>query len=397
VSERVDRTGRIRVGVLGTGFAAECHADALRRLPGVELVGVASRDAARAKDTAVRLGAELAYADFAELIEDPAIDAVHLCTINSLHAELSAAGLRAGKHVIAEKPLATSSSDSEMLAALADEAAKRGTLSAVCFNYRHYPLVQQIREMLTSGESGSVHFVHGSYLQDWLLYETDWNWRLDPSDNGVSRAIADIGSHWIDLVQHITGETAAEVFADLATHHPVRQRPASVSSTFGDGDDAAESEPVPVDTEDFGTVMLRFHTGARGTFAVSQASAGRKNRLTFQVDTSEAAFAWDQEHPDTAWVGRRRSPNIEFLRDPGRTTHIPQLPAGHPEGWRDALRNLFADFYGAVRAQQQGSDYEPSFATFADGHRTTLLVEAIMRSHQTESWARVVDHEGARA
>ena len=393
----MDRTDLIRVGVLGTGFAAECHADALRRLPGLELVGVASRDAARARDTAERLGAKLAYADFAELLGDPAIDAVHLCTINSLHAELSATALRAGKHVIAEKPLATSSSDSEMLAALADEAAKRGTLSAVCFNYRHYPLVQQIREMLMSGESGSVHFVHGSYLQDWLLYETDWNWRLDPSDNGVSRAIADIGSHWIDLVQHITGETAAEVFADLATHHPVRQRPAAVSSTFGDGDDARGSEPVPVDTEDFGTVMLRFHTGARGTFAVSQASAGRKNRLTFQVDTSDAAFAWDQEHPDTAWVGRRRSPNIEFLRDPGRSTHIPQLPAGHPEGWRDALRNLFADFYGAVRAQREGSDYEPTFATFADGHRTTLLVEAIMRSHKTESWARVVDHEGARA
>lgn len=389
--------GRIRVGVLGTGFAAECHADALRRLPGVELVGVASRDPARAKDTAVRLGAEIAYADFGELIEDPAIDAVHVCTINSLHCELSAAALRAGKHVLAEKPLATSARESEMLATLAEQAAGRGTLSAVCFNYRHYPLVQQIREMLMRGESGAVHFVHGSYLQDWLLYETDWNWRLDPSDNGVSRAIADIGSHWIDLVQHITGETAAEVFADLVTHHPVRQRPASVSSTFGDGNDTGEAEPVSVETEDFGTVMLRFQTGARGTFAVSQASAGRKNRLTFQVDTSEAAFAWDQEHPDRAWIGRRRSPNIEFLRDPGRTTHIPQLPAGHPEGWRDALRNLFADFYGAVRARQEGREYEASFATFADGHRITLLVEAIMRSHQTESWARVVDHEGARA
>jgi predicted dehydrogenase len=393
----VDRSGRIRVGVLGTGFAAECHADALRRLPGVELAGVASRDPARAKATAARIGAESAYADFAELIEDPAIDAVHLCTINSLHSELSAAALRAGKHVLAEKPLATSSRDSEMLAALAEEAAGRGTVSAVCFNYRHYPLVQQIREMLMSGDSGEVHFIHGSYLQDWLLYETDWNWRLDPSDNGVSRAIADIGSHWIDLVQHITGETAAEVFADLVTHHPVRQRPASVNSTFGDGDDTGEAETVSVDTEDFGTVMLRFRTGARGTFAVSQASAGRKNRLTFQVDTSEAAFAWDQEHPDTAWVGRRRSPNIEFLRDPGRTTHMPQLPAGHPEGWRDALRNLFVDFYGAVRAQQEGRDYEASFATFADGHHTTLLVEAIIRSHQTETWARVVDHEGARA
>jgi predicted dehydrogenase len=393
----VNSESRLRVGVLGTGFAAECHAEALRRLPAVELAGVASRDRLRARETAVRLGAPTAYADYAELIADPAIDAVHVCTVNSLHAELCAAALRAGKHVVAEKPLATCSGDSEALAALADEAAGQGTLSAVCFNYRHYPLVQQIREMLTSGDFGSVHFVHGSYLQDWLLLDTDWNWRLDPNDNGSSRAIADIGSHWIDLVQHITGQTAAEVLADLATHHPVRRRPARVGSTFDDGGEAGEREPVSVESEDFGTVLLRFDTGARGTFAVSQASAGRKNRLTFQIDTSDAAFAWDQEHPDTAWIGRRRSPNIEFLRDPSRATHIAQLPPGHPEGWRDALRNLFADFYAAVEARRAGVTHQSTFATFADGHRTTLLVEAIMRSHQAEAWTSVSDAARARA
>jgi predicted dehydrogenase len=362
VTDRARASERLRVGVLGTGFAAECHTDALRRLPGIELAGIASRTASRAREAAERLGAGRGYETPAQLIEDPSIDAVHVCTINRLHAELSSAALQAGKHVVAEKPLATSSAESEALAALAEDAAAGGTLAAVCFNYRHYPLVQQIRGMLAGGEYGAAHFMHGSYLQDWLLYETDWNWRLEPHDNGASRAIADIGSHWIDLVQHVTGDLA----------------------------------PVRVESEDFGTVLLRFESGARGTFAVSQASAGRKNRLLFEIDTSEASFAWDQEHPDTAWVGRRHGPNLEFLRDPGLTQHIPQLPPGHPEGWRDALRNLFADFYGAVAAQAEGHEHEPAFATFADGHRTTLLVEAIMRSDQSESWTSVGEREGAR-
>jgi predicted dehydrogenase len=246
---------------------------------------------------------------------------------------------------------------------------------------------------VAGGEHGPVHFVHGRYLQDWLLYATDWNWRLDPGDNGASRAVADIGSHWLDLVQHVTGEVAVEVFADLATHHRVRQRPASVSATFAhSARDAAE--PVPVESEDFGTVMLRFAGGARGALVISQASAGRKNRLTFEVDASAAAFAWDQERPDQAWVGRRGSPNLELLRDPGGVPHIAQLPPGHPEGWRDALRNLFADFYGAVRGTGAA---EPVYATFADGHRTTLLVEAIVRSHRDEAWTAVAAGERTRS
>ena len=201
-----DRLDRLRVGIIGTGFAADNHADALRRLPAVELTGVASRTRERAVDAARRLGAERAYADPAELIDDPRIDAVHICTINRQHAELSAVALKANKHVVTEKPLATDSHSAEMLVKLANTAADSGTLSAVCFNYRHYPLVQQLRAMLASGGYGDVHFVHGSYLQDWLLYDTDWNWRVDPEDNGASRAVADIGSHWLDLVEFVTGE-----------------------------------------------------------------------------------------------------------------------------------------------------------------------------------------------
>ena len=390
------RSGCCRVGIIGTGFAAESHADALRRLPGVELAGIASRTPARAAEAAERLGVARAYASPGELIEDRDIDAVHICTINRLHSELSAEALRAGKHVISEKPLATDSQSTEMLAGLADEAAQSGQLAVVCFNYRHYALIQKLRAMLATGEYGDMHFVHGSYLQDWLLYDTDWNWRLDPDDNGASRAVADIGSHWLDLVQYVTGQRVSEVFADLAMHHRIRQRPRVEGKTF-DNERPMDPAPVQVSSEDFGTVIIRFASGARGTLVVSQVSPGRKNRLTFQVDTAEAAFSWDQEQPNTAWIGRRRSPSLEYPREPAPGAPSAQLPAGHPEGWRDSIRNLFEDVYAGVRSLGNGDAPVGSFATFADGHRTMMLIDAIMESHRTRAWVRVLDREAAPA
>jgi predicted dehydrogenase len=390
-----DQARSIRVGIIGTGFAAAAHADALRRLPNVELVGIASRTPARAATAAKELGAGRAYNDAAALIADAEIDAVHICTINRLHSELSTAALLAGKHVLTEKPLATDSRSTEALAALASEAFDEGILTGVCFNYRHYRLIQRLREVIASGQYGSAHFVHGSYLQDWLLYDTDWNWRLDPDDNGASRAVADIGSHWLDLVQFVTGRRIREVFADLATHHSVRQRPGTIARTF-EASGEGNHMPVPIASEDYGTVLVRFDGGARGAFALSQVSPGRKNRLVFQVDTSEAGFAWNQEQPDLAWIGRRRHPTIEL---PGRSVDggpAGRLPEGHPEGWRDALRNLFEDFYRCVGAHQDGSGYAAGFATFADGHYATLLVEAITESHRSGRWIQVADRLGAR-
>ncbi len=316
------------------------------------------------------------------------MDAVHICTINRLHAELSLAALNAGKHVVTEKPLAADRESAERLARVAECAAARaGTLAAVCFNYRHYALIQQLRTMLASGEYGPVHFVHGSYLQDWLLYDSDWNWRLDPVDNGASRAVADIGSHWIDLVQHVSGQQVTEVFADLATHHAIRQRPARQNATFATGADGRQ-KAVGVESEDFGSVIMRFKDGARGSLAISQVSAGRKNHLTFQIDTSEAAVAWDQEHPDAAWMGRRRLSNLQLARDAAVDGPSP-LPAGHPEGWHDALYNLFADFYSVVHARQHGHAHAGAFATFADGHQIAEVVEAILESDRTRSWVSV--------
>lgn len=386
----------IRVGVIGTGFSAESHADALRRLPGVQLAAIASRSPDRAAEAARRHGAARAYENPEQLIDDQDVDAVHVCTVNRLHSDLSARALAAGKHVVTEKPLGTDSKSTARLAQLASSAASSGTLAAVCFNYRHYGVIQQLRAMLTTAERSPVHFVHGSYLQDWLLYDTDWSWRLDPAENGASRAIADIGSHWIDLVQYVSGERVTEVFADLATHHSIRQRPTRVQSSF-QGADRGDKEPVSIASEDFGTVMIRFQGGARGVFAVSQVSPGRKNRLTFQIDTADTAFAWNQEHPNTAWIGRRDECNLEYLRAPANAAPAAFLPEGHPEGWRDALRNMCAEFYANVEALSNGTAPRAAYASFSEGHRTTLLVEAILESHRSGTWVGVADRDRAHA
>jgi predicted dehydrogenase len=385
-------TARIGVGVVGPGFAASAHLEALARLPEVEVVAVAGRDAGRTGELAARHGVR-AYADHLELLADPAVEAIHTCTVNRLHHEVNLAALEQGRHVLSEKPLAMDAGESAALAAAAAGAAQRGVVSGVCFNYRHYPMVAQIREMLRTGEHGAPHFVHGQYLQDWLLLETDWNWRIEPDQGGASRAVADIGSHWSDLVQHVTGDVIEEVFADLATLHHTRLRPAAGARTFAAADGNGDGESVAVRSEDFGTVLVRFRGGARGAFTVSQTSAGQKNGLRFQVDAAHAAFAWDQERPERAWVGRRSGPNLELVRDPGallpRAARLARLPAGHPEGWADALRNVFADFYATVAAGRNGAEHESDVASFADGHARVALVEAVMASDREQRWTRV--------
>jgi predicted dehydrogenase len=377
-----------RVGVLGTGFAAACHLDALARRPGVEVVALASSDAGRARRLAERHRIAHSYGSHEELLAHDGLDAVHNCTINRHHHEVTMAALARGLNVLSEKPLAVGREQSAELAAAAERA---GVVAAVCFNYRHYPLVAQIRALLAGGDYGAPHFVHGAYLQDWLLLPTDWSWRLDPADAGLSRAVADIGSHWADVVQHVTGDTIVEVFADLGTLHAQRTRPANGGGTFQSGSGAGEA--VAIQTEDFGTILVRFTSGARGSFTVSQTSAGRKNGLWFQVDAAEAAFAWAQEDPNRAWVGRRNGPNLELQRDPAmldpRAARMSRLPAGHPEGWLDALAALVDDFYSAVEARANGRAHEGELATFREGHARVCLVDAIIESHRRQRWAPV--------
>jgi predicted dehydrogenase len=381
----------VRVGIVGGGFAASSHVDALRRVPGVVIAAVASSSENSAARAADRLQVPRAYAHYGLLVEDDSIDAIHNCSPNHLHAEVNQACLQAGKHLLSEKPLAL---DSNETGKLVEVASSSDAVAGVCFNYRHYPLIQQLRADLD--ETLTHHFVHGGYLQDWLVLATDWNWRLEVERAGPSRALADIGSHWIDLVQHVTGDEIVQVSADLATLHPERHKPTGEVQTFSTGQ--GETQRVAVTTEDFASVMVRFASGARGVFSVSQVSPGRKNRLYFEIDTSERAFAWDQQEPNRLWIGHRDRANQVLMRDPGllgaRASKLAHFPGGHEEGWPDALRNLFLDFYTAIAARRNGMSYAPSFATFEQAHRVVLVVEAALKSARSGGWVETGLREG---
>ncbi len=386
-------THPIGVGVVGGGFAARAHVDALRRVPGVRIAGIAASTPERSKGVADELAVPAA-GDYRAMLEDDGIVAIHNCTPNDLHLEVNAATIEVGKHLLSEKPLAM---DTRQTRRLVELASATDVVTGVCFNYRHYPLVQELRAALESGSHGAVHLITGSYLQDWLLLPTDWNWRLDPGRGGVSRAVGDIGSHWIDLVQHVTNDRIAEVCADLGRLYDVRRRPVGDVQTFTRGD--ADGTDVRIATEDWASVLFRTHAGARGAFTVSQTSAGRKNHLTIEIDAETSAFAWNQEEPNTLWMGRRAEPNSELPRDPAllspAAAPLAHYPGGHQEGWPDALLNLVVDFYGAVLAHQAGERHESTFASFLDAHHVTQTVEAILMSSSEHRWVRVGNSEEA--
>jgi predicted dehydrogenase len=379
----------VRVAVIGTGFAGGSHVEALRRVPGVEVAALAGSSEERAREAAGRLHVPAATGDYRTVLADTGIDAVHNCTPNDLHHEVTAAALEAGKHVLAEKPLAM---DSRETADLVERAARAGTVTGVCFNYRHYPLVAEARAMLADGRAGRPHLIRGAYLQDWLLEQTDWNWRLVSERSGASRAVGDIGSHWMDLIQHVTGHGIARVYARLGRLHEERLRPAGPSQTFDRGA-ASDAERVAVDTEDFATVLFELDDGCPGVFTVSQVTPGRRNGLTFEIDAGAVSLAWDQEHPNALRIGRRDAPNEVLVRDPAllspAAAALAHYPAGHEEGWPDGLKNLFLDFYASVDAHGRGEARESSVATFADAHRITRAVEAILESDRDGRWVEL--------
>jgi predicted dehydrogenase len=335
---------------------------------------------------------EHAYGSYRELLADPDIDVIHNCTPNALHYEINRAALEAGKHVVSEKPLAMNSEETRSLVEIARYS---GCLAAVNFNHRGYPMVQQARAMIDSGDLGKVQLIHGSYLQDWLLYPTDWNWRLDPAVGGASRAVADIGSHWADLLQHVTGQRIVRVLADLQTVLPTRKRPLAATQTFGGTAQSEASEDVAITTEDYASVIFETDGGARGVFTVSQVSAGHKNRLSFEVNGARASARWDADAPNELWIGYRDGANEVLTKDPslvapGVKPYI-HLPGGHHEAWPDALRNVFAEMYAAVREGRTGPLATSAFAGFEDGHRSALLVDAVIDSAQRGGWTDVLN------
>jgi predicted dehydrogenase len=374
--------GELRAGVVGTGFIGAVHVEALRRL-GIEVVGVvgSSPERARAKTLA------LVIDSYEQLLADERVDVVHLTTPNHLHYPQVKEALEAGKHVVCEKPLAmTSEQSSELL----EQGERSGLVHCTNFNIRFYPQVQQARALVLDGAVGAVWNVHGGYLQDWLLLPTDWNWRLEPEKGGSLRAVADIGSHWLDLVQFVVGMRVVSLLADLATTIPVRQRPAREIETFAAADDV-EREDAEMATDDLAHILLRFEGGARGSLVVSQVSAGRRNSLRFEVDGSTGALAWDSERNEELWLGHRGQPNELLLRDP--TLLAPEarsrtsLPAGHAEGFAETFKELYRAVYAAVAAG--GPSEQADYPTFADGHWENVLGDAVALSNRERRWVEV--------
>jgi predicted dehydrogenase len=355
------------------------HVEALRRL-GITVEAIAGHGAERAAEKAGQLGVTQSYGSAAELIADPSIDVVHITSPNHLHFPHARAALLAGKYVVCEKPLAMNSQESAELARLAKE---RGLVNAVNFNLRYYPLNQQARAIVSKGEIGDVFIVQGSYLQDWLLLPTDWNWRLEPELGGEMRAVADIGSHWLDLTGFITGLTIESVTADFGTFLTKRRKPTRPVETFG-SKLQAEMEYVeqPVSTEDCASVLIRYKGGARGVMTVSQVSAGRKNRLFYEIDGSRSSLAWDGERPNELWMGHRDRPNEVLIKDPAlldpEARQYASYPGGHAEGFPDTFKQLYKAVYSYLDAGDMTA--APDFPTFEDGHHARVVCEAILRS-----------------
>jgi predicted dehydrogenase len=376
----------IGAAVIGTGFIGTVHVEALRRI-GVDVGGVLGSTAERGAARADALGVRKAYASLDDLLADEAVSVVHVTSPNDLHVSQARAVLGAGKHVVCEKPLALTSAESAELVAL---AAEGGLVNATNFNIRFYPLNQHAHQVIAEGGLGEIRLVTGRYFQDWLLLESDWNWRLQPDRGGALRAVGDIGSHWLDLMTFLTGQHVASVMADLATFIGTRQEPTGPVETFST-DRSTKTVERAISTEDTATILLRFDGGARGAVSISQISPGRKNSLVFEIDGSEGAWAWDSEQPDQAWIGHRERPNEVLIRNPAMMGAAGQaaavLPGGHVEGFFDTFGAHFRAIYADVAAGRRSPT--PVYPTFADGHDEMLVGEAIARSAREGRWVDV--------
>jgi len=391
---------RSKAAVVGTGFIGPVHIEGLIRA-GVQVQGVLGTSVEKSQRTATLFGIKKAYRDMDELVNDPEVDVVHLTSPNRFHFEQAIHCLDAGKHVLCEKPLAMNSQESGELVRRSKLA---NVLTGVNYNVRFYPICIEAAERVKRGDIGDVFHVSGSYVQDWLHKPTDFNWRVLAEDGGPLRALADIGTHWLDLVQTISHLDIHSVCADLQTVYPIRQRPVGGVETFSSkvnskvNSEVQSLVDVPVDTEDYGGVMLRFRNGARGIMHVSQVTAGRKNCIRWELAGSKQSMAWDSQRPDELWIGNRDKANQSLLRDPGLLSELAkthaQYPGGHNEGFPDTFKQLFRSFYSAIESPEAGN--QTSFAaypTFEDGHREILMCEAILKSAVEQRWIEVGNHD----
>ena len=387
VSEKRIQMQKIKTAVFGTGFMGKVHTEGIRRLGNVEVAAIAASSDAKAREFADQLGIERATGDYRTLLEDKSIEAVHVCTPNVLHFPMAKAALEAGKHVLCEKPLATSVAEAQELV---DLAKQNNAANCTFHNLRYYPLVQNIRRLREAGELGEIYAVQGTYSQDWLLYDTDWNWRIDTAANGKSRAFADIGTHWCDMVEHLTGQRISEVCADLQTFHKTRKKPKGSVETFtGKTLQPEDYTEIPIDTEDFAAVLVRLGERTRGAFTVSQISAGRKNRLFMEIYGSKASVSWNQEQPDELWIGQRNDPNRIIVKDASlmaeKARAYADLPGGHSEGYDDTFKQVFRRFYRTVADRNAPVEYPQ----FVDGLRQLQILDKVLESSRAHAWVTV--------
>jgi predicted dehydrogenase len=375
---------RVKTAVIGSGFMGKVHAEAIRRLGFVDIAAVVASNETKAREFGESICVDKTTANYETVLNDSSIEAVHICTPNALHHPESKAALNAGKAVLCEKPLAMSAAEAEDLVKVAES---KSIANCVNHNLRFYPVVQHIRRMIESGELGEVLVVQGTYSQDWLLYDTDWNWRIQSNVNGPLRVMGDIGSHWMDLVQHLTGLKITALCADMQIVHKTRKAPKGSVETFtGKMLKPEDYNEVPIDTEDFGAVLLHLGDRARGAFTVSQVNAGCKNRFQIEIFGTKCGVMWNQERPDELWIGHRNSPNQIIVKDPSllhkEAAAYADLPGGHSEGYDDTHKQIFKRFYRKVVDSSAPVEYP----TFADGLHGMRLLEKALESSKKRVW-----------
>src|SRR5580698_10568670 len=372
---------RIGMGLIGPGFVAAHHLDAVRRLGDVEIIAIAGSSQQSAETKAHTYKVDRAYGDYRTLVADPDVQVIHNTTPNHLHFPVTMAALQAGKHVISDKPLALNAEEGRKLR---DAAVAAKVAHVVTFNYRGNPLIQQARGMVARGETGPLSFIHGHYLQDWMTDPNVYSWRSDPAKAGLTSAIGDIGSHWCDLAEHVSGLKIVSVLADLITVVPVRYSSGGSAEAFS-AKGSGERQPVQVNAEDLASALLRFENGAKSCLSVGQVLPGHKNDLELEINGRKLSIKWRQEEQNQLWIGRHDQPNSVMAKDPSLVSAdvLPyvHLPGGHQESWADAFHNLIRDAYQWIRDGGHPEAKPEPLPTFEDGYRSTCIVAAMLKSH----------------
>lgn len=373
---------KYRVGIIGSGFIGSVHVEAVRRLGVGEFVALTEKVDAKGKADALYIPNY--FDDYKKMIDTMDLDMVHICTPNNTHHEMSTYALRKGVNVICEKPMCRTIEEGEDMVKVAKES---GLVNAINFHNRFYPMTYEMKEKVKMGHVGEIWSVHGVYLQDWLFHDTDYNWRIDPAFSGSTRAVADIGSHWIDLAETITGLKVIEVFADFATFHKTRKK--SLDNIAFSKEKSDVFEEIKIESEDHAHILLRFENGAVGNAVISQVVAGRKNRITLNVDGSKEALFWTTDDLNNLWIGHRDSSNEILTKDPSlvssATSKQVTYPGGHAEGFPDAFKNNFRAIYKSIEDKNSPIEY----ATFADGLREMKICDKIFESYHSNKWVKV--------